>query len=268
MPFKNNIDDALSIIGYGRWQIPIFVLAFIIQFLVPIYMMGSAFLNVPLPFRCFSSPAAPLEEAGYYNSTSLTSQPPALTYDSVCGTAGQNVSLSASPLRKTDLSSCPYVQYDHSIFPSTVVSEFNVICERSSLRPLFQVVLFIGALFGAPLGGVISDKYGRKRTIIGGTVVNLISVAMTSFCIWYEVILFARFLAGLTIGFFVLPSYSLAQETTPPRFRSHSGMLLGLGFSFGIIVVAGEAFLVRHWRQLQLIAASPLLIIIPLAWCG
>lgn len=263
--YRNNIDDALSIIGYGRWQIPFFALTFLIHCLVPIHMMGSTLLSVPLPFRCFSSTSVPLEATSLLNSTSLTSQPPAGTYDSECGAARQNVSMPASPLRKTDLSSCSYVQYDHSVFPSTVVSEFNLVCERSLLRPLFQMIMSLGVLFGAPLGGVISDKYGRKRIIIGGTVVNMIAVAMIASCPWYVVVLFSRCLVGLTVGFFVLPSYSLAQETTPPRFRSQIGMLIGLGFSLGIIVLAGEAFLVRHWRHLQLTAASLLLIIIPLA---
>ncbi|XP_045131903.1 solute carrier family 22 member 20-like isoform X2 [Portunus trituberculatus] len=268
MLFKNNIDDALSIIGYGRWQIPFFALTFLIHFLVPIQIMGSALLSVPVPFRCFPSLAVPLETTSHFNSTSLTSltsQPPAVTYESKCGAAGQNVSLPPSSLRKTDLSSCSYVQYDHSVFPSTVVSEFNLVCERSTLRPLFQIVISLGALFGAPLGGVVSDKYGRKITVIGGAVVNLIAVAVITFCPWYTVILCSRFLVGMTVGFIVLPSYSLAQETTPPRLRSHFGMLAGLGFSVGIVVLAGEAFLVRHWRQLQLTASSSLLIIIPLA---
>lgn len=265
MPFKNNIDDALSIVGYGRWQIPMLVLCVLIYFLLPVHLVGSTILSVPVPFRCFSSLDAPLEATTSFILTSTTNQPLTVIYDSRCDATQQNLSFPPTIPHETGLPSCPFVEYDHSTYPNTIISEFNLVCERASLRPLYQMLISVGALFSSPVGGVICDRYGRKRTVIAGSVVAAIVSVVMAVCPWYSGVLLSRFVLGLLTSFLLLPSCSLMQETTPPRYRSQTGMLAGLGFSVSMVMFAGVGFLLRPWRYLMMTASSTIFIIIPLA---
>lgn len=211
MSLKSNIDDALTILGYGRWQIPFVLLTVLIHLYLPIHVVGSTLLSVPKPFRCFST-------QGTSNITSTTStttsQPLAATYDSVCEPTNQTEFPKSPPsalAHVTELSSCPVVEYDPSSNPYTVITEFDLVCDRSALRPLFQMSVSMGLPFGGLLGGVISDKYGRKTVVIAGSVLSAAGVLALAACPWYLGVLMCRFLLGTTVSLAILPSYSLGE---------------------------------------------------------
>ncbi|XP_050718577.1 solute carrier family 22 member 20-like isoform X2 [Eriocheir sinensis] len=266
MSQKSNIDDVLTILGFGRWQIPIVLLTVLIHMYITINIVGSTLLSVPKPFRCFSTQ----ETISNISSTTstTTSQPLAATYDSVCEPTNQTEFPTSPPsalAHASGLPSCPVVEYDPSESPYTVITEFDLVCERAVLRPLFQISVAIGIPVGGLLGGVIGDKYGRKTVVIGGNLLSAAGVLALAACPWYLGVLMCRFLLGITFSLTLLPSYSLAQEVIPLRMRSQSGMLMGLGFSIGAVIMAGIGYLVRPWRYLLLAMSSYLFVIIPWA---
>ncbi|XP_042209435.1 beta-alanine transporter-like, partial [Homarus americanus] len=55
---------------------------------------------------------------------------------------------------------CPSWEYDTHTFHSTLISEWDLVCGRESLRSVIQSIFMFGIFFGAPLGGYFSDSGG------------------------------------------------------------------------------------------------------------
>lgn len=58
----------------------------------------------------------------------------------------------------TNFCPCENPQYDESNVVSSVTSEWNLICERSSLASLAQSMMQVGILFGSLFYGYIADR--------------------------------------------------------------------------------------------------------------
>ena len=56
--------------------------------------------------------------------------------------------------------------YDHSLVTSSVVQEFDLVCQRSYLKSVVNCLYMLGALVGSYLFGWISDKSGRMNSLI------------------------------------------------------------------------------------------------------
>ncbi|KAM5319336.1 solute carrier family 22 member 20-like isoform 3-T3 [Glossophaga mutica] len=49
--------------------------------------------------------------------------------------------------------------YDHSVFPSTIVTEWDLVCEARTLRDLAQTIYMAGVLLGAAVFGGLADRW-------------------------------------------------------------------------------------------------------------
>ena len=67
-------------------------------------------------------------------------------------------------INATDQCSCDDKIFDTSFMNTTIVTEYNLVCSREWVNSALTSITFIGFLFGALVGGYLSDKYGRKRT--------------------------------------------------------------------------------------------------------
>lgn len=53
---------------------------------------------------------------------------------------------------------CTEWEWDRSEVGNTIISEWNLVCDRASLTNLAEVVFLIGVGIGGVVGGWISDK--------------------------------------------------------------------------------------------------------------
>ena len=79
--------------------------------------------------------------------------------------------------------SCVDYVYDSTYFTETLVTKFDLVCEKENLKKLLNTILILGILFGSMIGGWIGDRFGRKLacflpcliwipTVIGAGFVN------------------------------------------------------------------------------------------------
>lgn len=54
----------------------------------------------------------------------------------------------------------------------TLISEFNLVCDRKTLRNLSEMVFLAGVAIGGLVCGILSDKYGRKRTLMASILIQ------------------------------------------------------------------------------------------------
>ncbi|OAF71915.1 hypothetical protein A3Q56_00314 [Intoshia linei] len=136
---------------------------------------------------------------------------------------------------------------------------------NNKTSPMYTSFLTIGCIFGGPLAGKFSNKYGRKPTII------LIILLMT-YC-WfltiiseyfpirwaYIVLYLSRFLIGcaLSMILLILPVYM--NECIHERIRGTFGYSIGLGISFGILTT----YLVGSFISWQYTSMLAILMLVP-----
>ena len=63
-------------------------------------------------------------------------------------------------------SSCTRWVFDTSVYLSTVVTEWNLVCGRKPLLSMLQSWLMIGSVVGSLVGGQLSDRFGRRPVFL------------------------------------------------------------------------------------------------------
>ncbi|XP_045606660.1 solute carrier family 22 member 6 isoform X1 [Procambarus clarkii] len=275
MSDDDGFDHFLTKLGFGRWQIITLATTFMIVMVLPVHLIGSPLVSAPVAFRCFtdaqSSDGAP--HSLPYREGNDSSNSSQVYYNSQClEPHNLSVTLEASDIprgsarHKTSMSSCPIIEYDTSVFSSTVVSEYDLVCEDLPLQPFYQMMFNVGGILGSFIGGHIGDRWGRRKAVQIGCIANILSVLGTALVPVYPFILVMRIITGCACVGTLIPAWNLVLESTPSKRRSLVGMLSGLPYSVCVGAFAGVAYCIRTWRYLLLVCSSPVLILIPLSF--
>lgn len=103
-------------------------------------------------------------------------------------------------------------------------------------------IFSVGALFGAPLLGTISDRIGRKKVLIFANFVNVLGywgMAMGVHTISLMLMFFARFMGGLlgaTLNTVQAALADVSDERSKARNFGITGVAFGLGFVSGLLI--------------------------------
>ena len=70
---------------------------------------------------------------------------------------------------------CGIVMCDSSVREDSIVLDLNLLCGREWLKALLAPVYMLGMLIGAPVFGLLSDSFGRKRLVLVSILVVSVS---------------------------------------------------------------------------------------------
>jgi MFS family permease len=92
---------------------------------------------------------------------------------------------------------CTNIVYDPSVQKSTLVTQFDLICDREWLSKLSISCGMLGIGLGAFVGGFFTDSYGRKRGIYIMTILSSILMFSLSYSpnIWVYIALWTLSMA-------------------------------------------------------------------------
>ncbi|MGR7919533.1 MFS transporter [Zobellella denitrificans] len=143
-----------------------------------------------------------------------------------------------------------------------------ILMDQWSLNPYVAGLLGSSALFGMMFGamgfGMLSDKLGRKNTILMCVVLFSLTTVLNGLAAnpWQFGIL--RFIAGLGIGGVMPNVVSLMSEYSPKKNRSTLVALMFSGYAVGGMMSAGLGIWIvpnYGWEIMFYLAAAPLLLL-------
>jgi benzoate transport len=119
---------------------------------------------------------------------------------------------------------------------------------------------FVGLMLGAAGFGMLSDRIGRKKTLILAVAISGVFNGLAYFAPDYTVFCILRFLSGLGLGGIPPLSVTLLSELVPTRMRAKAVTTATCGFPFGWALSGIVAmFVVPYFGWRVLLAVSGLL---------
>ena len=144
------------------------------------------------------------------------------------------------------------------------LSQWELICHRSSYANLSQSGFFLGLMIGAWLLGGLADSYGRRRIVLVtllGCIISGLGYSLAS-----EFLVFSgfRILFGFSKQGLVLSLYSLLVEVVGRSKRNYVNILNQVFFTVGLCLLPLLAYVMTNWRTLCLVISLLGVILLPL----
>uniref|UniRef100_A0A673G753 Solute carrier family 22 member 6 n=1 Tax=Sinocyclocheilus rhinocerous TaxID=307959 RepID=A0A673G753_9TELE len=148
--------------------------------------------------------------------------------------------------------------YNTTEMSSTIITEWDLVCDQRALKQMSQTTYMGGVLVGAVLFGGLSDRlFGRRVLLlisnlmmaVGGTCAAF-STSFTMFCIF-------RVCCGMALS---------VVEWIPTRVRTVVGTGTGYCYTTGQLILAAVAYCIRDWRWLTLAVSLPFYVSFLYSW--
>ncbi|XP_058591811.1 solute carrier family 22 member 1 isoform X1 [Neofelis nebulosa] len=278
------VDDILEQVGeFGWFQKQVFLtLCLLSAAFAPIYV-GIVFLAFTPDHRCLSPGVAELsrrcgwslaEELNYtapgpgaageasphqcrryevdWNQSALSCADP------LAGLAANRSHLPLGPCRHGWVYETP---------GSSIVTEFNLVCDDSWKVDLFQSCVNVGFFLGSLGVGYIADRFGRKLCLLATTLTSAVLGVLTAVAPDYTSLLLFRLLQGLVSKGSWTSGYILITEFMGLGHRRTVAILYQAAFTVGLVLLSGVAYAIPHWRWLQLAISLPTFLFLFYYWC-
>lgn len=143
-----------------------------------------------------------------------------------------------------------------SLAAPSILKEWKI--EPKAMGAVFSVT-FIGLLVGSLIYGWIGDHFGRRFTIILGTLNFGIPVLLTVWVSSLTQLALLRFIGGVGMGGIVPIAYTLVSEYAPRRLRSTVTIVTNAGYNIGAAlggVIAAASIPAYGWQSLYVVGAA------------
>uniref|UniRef100_U5EU46 Putative synaptic vesicle transporter svop n=1 Tax=Corethrella appendiculata TaxID=1370023 RepID=U5EU46_9DIPT len=264
-------DDILTnyLNGFGPYQKRIYILMCLPGILCAFHMLAIVFIEHTPEYRCL----LPFEEyklahngsfnrlSDEINDRSFPLNPNSDEY-SKCEYFDINFNeIMSRNVQKTNVTKkCDRWIYDETEVISSIVTEWDLVCDRSIIKTIIDVFFMVGFMIGSFLCGNFSDKYGRKKVYFISLILMSIFGILTSFATGIVSYTIYRMVVGASVSGVFLSGYVMAIEFVDPQRRTIAGIVCMIFFSLGYILLALIAYHYRTWRSLQIVISLPTLL--------
>ncbi|XP_018555211.1 organic cation transporter protein [Lates calcarifer] len=259
-----NFDEILCLIGgFGKFQKILYVWICLPQIFLAFHMLVSVFTGAVPPHFCRSTwPSAGTPVSSNFSLLTTPDGQPELSCMFSFNHSG-SVSLDGG----NPIGSCPGGwEYSNKTFQSTIVTEWDLVCDSANLNNVGSSIYMFGLLIGAVVFGSLADRYGRRIIILISLAIQTVFGVGAAFAPNFYIYTALRFMVGTSVSGVIMNVFVLGTEWTGSKQRMLAGIITDYFFGFGYILLAGVAYLIRDWRKLQLAISVPGFLFIFYIW--
>ncbi|XP_004042514.2 solute carrier family 22 member 4 [Gorilla gorilla gorilla] len=158
-------------------------------------------------------------------------------------------------------------EFSQDVYLSTVVTEWNLVCEDNWKVPLTTSLFFVGVLLGSFVSGQLSDRFGRKNVLFATMAVQTGFSFLQIFSVSWEMFTVLFVIVGMgQISNYVV-AFILGTEILGKSVRIiFSTLGVCTFFAVGYMLLPLFAYFIRDWRMLLLALTVPGVLCVPLWW--
>ncbi|XP_062892360.1 solute carrier family 22 member 6-A-like isoform X3 [Mobula hypostoma] len=156
--------------------------------------------------------------------------------------------------------------YDHSQFAMTIVTEWDLVCNRKSLRHMAQSLYMAGILVGSVILGRLSDRYGRRTVLLSSHLLQAVSGTCGAFSSSFPLYCFWRVLSGMAVSGIILNTVCLGIEWIPMTFRIRAATFCNYFYTLGQLILPGIAYGIQDGRLVFLVLSVPFYVFFLYSW--
>ncbi|XP_071562765.1 organic cation transporter protein-like isoform X2 [Temnothorax nylanderi] len=223
----------------GPWHIVIAVAISLVKFPVAWHQLSIVFLAPPTNFSCI----APLSAT----NESMTMK---CEVDVGNGT----------------IEECTHFRYDKRIFRESIITQWNLVCDREQLANFAQSCTMFGVLVGNLIFSMMADRIGRKKPLMIAIALQSVTGFASAFAPWYELFLVLKFICALSTGGTMLVSFVLLMEIVGVEWRSIMSVLFHVPFLIGHVMNPLISYLTLTWSGFQMAVSIPSIFLLAYYW--
>nr|KAF6508025.1 solute carrier family 22 member 16 [Rousettus aegyptiacus] len=146
--------------------------------------------------------------------------------------------------------------YDRSKWDNTVVTQWNLVCNREWFASLIQPTFMFGVLLGALAFGYLSDRVGRRLVMWSTSIGMYFFGIAVAFTFDFYSFIITRFLLAVVSSGYLVVVFVYVTEFIGMKARTWASIHLHSFFAIGTMVVALTGYLVRTWWTYQMILST------------
>ncbi|XP_004384800.1 solute carrier family 22 member 5 [Trichechus manatus latirostris] len=157
--------------------------------------------------------------------------------------------------------------FSQDVYLSTIVTEWNLVCEDDWKAPLTISLFFVGVLVGSFISGQLSDRFGRKNVLFATMGVQTGFSFLQVFSTNFEMFTVLFFIVGMGQISNYVAAFVLGTEILGKSARIiFSTLGVCIFYSFGYMLLPLFAYFIRDWRMLLLALTVPGVLCAVLWW--
>ncbi|CAL8115003.1 unnamed protein product [Orchesella dallaii] len=157
--------------------------------------------------------------------------------------------------------------FDRHTYESTLVTQFEIVCDNRYLVATIQASYMGGVFIGSLILGSLSDQIiGRRKSVLISIILVIVGGIAATFSRSYWELIFCRFFVAFGVAGAYQNCYVLLMEYAGTTSRSAMGMIQQLPFAMGYMIMAGYAYFLRDWKTLQFAYSITAIVLLSYFW--
>ncbi|XP_027754604.1 solute carrier family 22 member 13-like [Empidonax traillii] len=142
--------------------------------------------------------------------------------------------------------------------PPSLLTEFDLVCDRKDLNDIAQSIYMVGLFLGSMIFGPLSDRIGRRPVILISVFLQGLFGLGIAFVPHFYVYMAFRCVVGASVSGITMTLLSLATEWIGVSSRPKAVLSSHCCFAIGQMILAGLSYGIRNWRLLEIAGSAPI----------